>query len=141
VPTRFLDDETPVVQFDPQLEVSPFALFRRLKDGDAPLLVDLRGAPTSFEEPEGAIGPPGAEGAEQMGLAGAIPDPGPEWEPPDDRDTVLFDQDGSLAVARARALQAEGFERVRALFGGIDLYRFSLDPQVVGAETFLIARE
>ena len=123
MPTRYLDDETPVVQFDPLLEVSPFALFRRLKEGDAPLIVDLR-----------------AEPGEDT-LAGAVADPGPTWEPPDDRDTVLFDQDGSLAVARARALQAEGFERVRALFGGLDLYRFSLDPQVVGAETFLVSRE
>jgi hypothetical protein len=120
VPTRYLDDETPVVQFDPQLEVSPFALFRRLKEGDSPLLVDLR------------------EEAGEYTLTGALPDPGSAWEPPDDRDTVLFDQDGSLAVARARTFQAEGFERVRALFGGIDLYRFSLDPQVVGAETFLV---
>lgn len=120
MPTRFLDDETPVVQFDPLLEVSPFALFRRLKEGDAPTLVDLRPAPGS------------------SGLAGAIADPGPDWEPSDDGDTVLFDQDGSLAVARARDLQAAGFERVRALFGGLDLYEFSLDPLVVGAETFLV---
>ncbi len=121
MPTRFLDDETPVVQFDPLLEVSPFALFRRLREGDTPLLVDLR------------------SGAEGLGLAGAVADPGPGWEPPDDRDTILFDQDGSLAVDRARTLQAEGFERVRALFGGLDLYQFSLDPQVVGEETFLVA--
>ena len=45
MPTRYLDDATPIVQFDPQLEVSPFALFRRVKDGDPPLLVDVRPAP------------------------------------------------------------------------------------------------
>jgi len=33
MPTRYLDDETPVVQFDPLLEISPFVLFRRLKEG------------------------------------------------------------------------------------------------------------
>jgi len=35
MPTRYLEDSTPVVQFDPQLEVSPFALFRRLAHASA----------------------------------------------------------------------------------------------------------
>jgi hypothetical protein len=120
VPTRFLDDSTPIVQFDPQLEISPFALFRRLKDGQPPLLVDVR--------PE-----PGA-----LTLAGAIPYPGPEWSPPVDEDVVLFDDDGALAVEGARHMQAAGWPRVRALFGGLELYEFSLDPEVVGEETFLV---
>lgn len=125
VPTRFLDDGdgTPVVQFDPQLEVSPFALFRRLREGQAPLLVDVR--------PEPGL----------LGLAGAIPYPGPEWAPPADRDVVLFDDDGALAVDGARHMQAAGFPRVKALFGGLDLWEFSLDPQVVGEETYLVRRE
>jgi len=120
MPTRYLDDATPVVQFDPQLEISPFALFRRIKDGDPPLLVDVRSAP----------GP--------LSLRGAIPYPGPEWSPPADRDVVLFDDDGAAAVDGARHMQAAGWPRVKALFGGLDLYEFSLDPEVVGAETFLL---
>jgi hypothetical protein len=119
MPTRYLDDATPVVQFDPQLEVSPFALFRRLKDGDAPLLVDVRPLPG------------------RLTLAGAVPYPGPEWSPPADRDVVLFDDDGATAVDGARHMQAAGWPRVHALFGGLELYEFSLDPDVVGEETFL----
>jgi len=119
MPTRYLDDTTPVVQFDPQLEVSPFALFRRMKDGDPPLLVDVRPAPG------------------RLSLQGAIPYPGPEWSPPRDRDVVLFDDDGSLAIEGTRHMQAAGWPNVKALFGGLELYEFSLDPEVVGAETFL----
>jgi hypothetical protein len=120
MPTRFLDDSTPVVQFDPQLEVSPFTLFRRIKEGKAPLLVDVRPAP----------GP--------LSLQGAIPYPGPDWSPPAGQDVVLFDDDGATAVDGARHMQAAGYPRVRALFGGLDLYEFSLDPEVVGEETFLL---
>jgi hypothetical protein len=119
MPTREYGS-APVVEFDPQVEISPFALFRRLRDGrNVPLLVDLRPAPADVT------------------LAGALPWPGADWEPPDDADTVLFDDDGARAVVMTRELQARGCERVRALFGGLDLYRFALDPEVVGAETFL----
>ena len=120
MPTRFLDDSTPVIQFDPQLEVSPFVLVRRMKEGQAPVLIDVRTQP-------GAVT-----------LAGAIPYPGPEWAPPADQDVVLFDDDGSVAIDGARHMQAAGWPRVKALFGGLELYEFSLDPEVVGAETFLV---
>lgn len=120
MPTRYLDDATPVVQFDPQLEVSPFALFRRIKDGDPPLLVDVRPA----------LG--------RLSLQGAISYPGPDWSPPRDRDVVLIDDDGALALDGARHMQAAGWGNVKALFGGLELYEFSLDPEVVGAETFLV---
>ncbi len=120
MPTRYLDDATPVVQFDPQLEVSPFALFRRMKDGDPPLLVDVRPAPG------------------RLSLEGAIPYPGPEWSPPRDRDVVLIDDDGSRAIEGTRHMQAAGWLNVKALFGGLELYEFSLDPEVVGEETFLV---
>lgn len=122
MPTRYLDDETPVVQFDPLLEVSPFILFRRLKEGQAPLLIDVR--------PE-----PG-----RLTIQGAIPYPGPDWSPPADQDVVLFDDDGATAIDGARHMQAAGYPRVKALFGGLDLYEFSLDPEVVGQETFLVRR-
>jgi hypothetical protein len=120
VPTRFLEDSTPVVQFDPQLEVSPFVLFRRLKEGQPPLLVDVRPVPGNLT------------------LATAIPYPGPDWSPPADRDVVLFDDDGTVALEGAHHMQAAGWPRVKALFGGLELYEFSLDPQVVGEETFLV---
>ena len=122
MPTRFLDDSTPVVQFDPQLEVSPFVLFRRIKEGQAPLLIDVR--------PE----------AGRLTLEGAVPYPGPDWSPPADADVVLLDDDGSLAIDGARHMQAAGWPRVKALFGGLDLYEFSLDPEVIGEETYLVRR-
>jgi len=122
MPTRFVDGEKPVVQFDPQLEASPFAVFRRLREGQPPLLIDVRPEP----------GP--------LTLRGAIPYPGPEWSPPADADVVLFDDDGVLAVDGARHMQAAGHPRVKALFGGLDLWEFSLDPAVVGAETYLERR-
>ncbi len=124
MPTRYLEDLTPVVQFDPQLEVSPFVLFRRLKEGPKegrpPLLIDVRPRPGNLT------------------LAGAVPYPGPEWSPPADRDVVLFDDDSTVALDGARHMQAAGWPRVKALFGGLELYEFSLDPQVVGEETFLL---
>ncbi|HEX5761155.1 MAG TPA: hypothetical protein VF121_18370 [Thermoanaerobaculia bacterium] len=120
MPTSLLDDSTPVVQFDVQLEVSPYAVFRRLRDGDPPLLIDVRPQPG------------------RLTLRGAEPYPGPEWAPPADRDVVLFDDDGALAVQGARHMQAAGWPRVKALFGGLELYEFALDPEVVGAETYLV---
>jgi hypothetical protein len=110
---------TTTLRFDPWTEVSPFVLFRALKEGRPPLLVDVRPEP----------GP--------LTLAGALRWPGPEWVPPAGEDVVLFDDDGALALATVRRLQDAGFRRVRALFWGLVLYEFALDPAVVGAETFL----
>lgn len=121
MPFHLREDGKPVVAFDPRLEISPFALFRRLDEGREPLLVDVR---------------PDAAG---RGLRGAQPLPAGDWQPPADRDVVLFDDDGTAAVELAARLIAAGHERVRALFGGLELYEFSLDPQVVGAETYLVA--
>jgi rhodanese-related sulfurtransferase len=126
MPTRFLEDgATPVVQFDPQLEVSPFAVFRSLREERGPLLLDVR---------------PMSAKAGALTLAGAVPYPGPDWTPPADRDVVLFDEDGSIAIEGARHMQAAGYPRVKALFGGLDLWEFSLDPEVVGADTYLVRR-
>ncbi len=109
----------PVLRFDPRSEVSPFALFRALKEGRPPRLVDVRPAPG------------------RLSFAGAIPWPGPEGSPPRGTDVVLFDDDGALALEIAHRLQATGNSNVRALFGGLELYEFSLDPAVVGEEVFL----
>jgi rhodanese-related sulfurtransferase len=135
MPTRFLEDgATPVVQFDPQLEVSPFAVFRSLREERGPLLIDVR--PMSAMSDMPAM--PAEPGA--LTLAGAVPYPGPDWTPPADRDVVLFDEDGSIAIEGARHMQAAGYPRVKALFGGLDLWEFSLDPEVVGADTYLVRR-
>jgi len=118
------EDAAPVVTFDTRVEVSPFELFRALREGRPPLLLDLRGEPG-----------PAAPG--RLALRGAVPFPGPDWRPPVDQEVVLIDDDGIRAAAEARRLQAAGFPRVRALFGGLALYEFSLDPEVVGEDTGL----
>lgn len=119
MPTNFLDDETPVVQFDLRLEISAFVVFRRLRDGKPMSLIDVR------PEPEGYT----LEGAEPF-LEG--------WQPPSDRQVVLFDDDGRRAIEIAGRFQEEGHTHVKALFGGLELWKFSLDPEIVGAETFLV---
>ena len=120
MPTRHTTRGTPVVQFDPQLEIPPYTVYRRLKEGDPPLLIDVR--------PAGG----------RLALMGARALPAPDWKPPREMDVVLVDDDGATAVEMARRLQAAGFPKVRALFGGLQLYEFSLDPQVVGTENYLI---
>jgi rhodanese-related sulfurtransferase len=121
--------DTPVVQFDPLLEISPFALFRRLQAGSAPRLVDIR--------PASAAASPA-----MLSLAGAEHGPDEDWRPAaPDEEVVLFDDHGNRAVELARQLQEAGFSRVKALFGGLDLYEFSLDPEIVGQETFLVKQE
>jgi len=119
MPTVRLADDTPVVQFDPQVEVSPFLLFRQLREGRAPRLLDVRPEPADVT----------LAGAERVDLA--------SWEPDAGVEAVLFDDDGELAVAAARRLQAAGHGGIRALFGGLELWSFALDAQVVGEETYL----
>ena len=110
----------PVVEFRPELEVSPFAVFRALKDGQEVLLVDVRSEPG------------------QLSLAGSIRAQREDWTPPDKViKVVLFDEDGSEALPHVQRLIDDGYDNVRALFGGLELYEFALDPQVVGEETFL----
>jgi hypothetical protein len=119
MPTYLRPDDKPVVQFDPLREISPFTLFRRMKDGRFPQLIDVRAKPRNKT------------------LRGAKPWAGESWEPDPEVEVVLFDQDGTEAEPIVRRLQAAGHETVKMLFGGLDLYEFSLDPEVVGAETFL----
>lgn len=109
----------PPIDLDPEAEVTPHALFRELAEGRRPLLADVR--------PEG----------ERPSLVGAVPWPGEGWEPPADRGTVLFDDDGLAARELAHRLRGRGFSRVRSLYGGLRLYDFALDPEVVGDERFL----
>ena len=119
MPLHYRSDNKPVVEFDPQLEITPFTLFRRLREGQDLLLVDVR------PEPSG------------LTLLGAIQLPDPDWQPAKDQNVLLFDDDGTTAVAMTQRLQAQGHSAVRALFGGLLLYEFSLDPDVVGEGTFL----
>ncbi len=107
------------MEFDPRLEISPFVLFRRLREGSGPQLIDARRSPS------------------ELRLEGAIPYPGGDWEPEPEAEVVLFDEDGREALPLVQRLQAAGFERVKLLFGGLQLYEFALSPDVVGAETFL----
>src|ERR1700687_3242848 len=123
MPTRHTTKGTPVVQLDTQLEVRPHTTPGRRKEGDPPLLIDVR--------PAGG----------RLALMGARALPGKEWTPPPEMDVVLVDDGGAWSVEIARRLQAAGFPRVRALFGGLQLYEYSLDPQVVGPETYLIKRQ
>lgn len=119
MPLHFRSDDKPVVEFDPQLELSPFTLFRRLREGQDLVLIDVRSEPRGWT------------------LLGASQLPSPDWVPPEGQDVLLFDDDGTEAVTLTQALQAQGYPAVRALFGGLRLYEFSLDPEVVGEETFL----
>ncbi len=121
MPFHLRDDGKPVVAFEPRLEISAFTLFRRLKEGREMLLIDVRPAPRDGRS-----------------LQGSQPLPEDDWQPPEGLDVVLFDDDGSSAVELAKRLIADGHPRVRALFGGLDLYEFSLDPRVVGSETYLV---
>ncbi len=63
------------------------------------------------------------------------------WDPdrplPSAAVIVLVDQDGTLARPLTLRLQREGYHHVRALFQGIALYDYCLDPRVVGDERFL----
>ncbi len=125
MPTFRGEDDAPVVQFDPGLEISPFTLFRRLQAGTAPRLVDVRaGAPRASDS--------------NRSLAGAERPSEGDWKPESlEEEVVLLDDHGNAAAQQARRLQSEGYRGVKALFGGLDLYEFSLDPEIVGAETFL----
>jgi len=120
MPTHFNSNDQPIVQYDPRLEISPFALFRRIQGGRSPLLLDARAIPGVHT------------------LQGAEPFPGEDWEPPADRDVVLFDVDGTEALPHVLRYQNAGHARVKMLFGGLELYEFSLDPEIVGSETFLV---
>ncbi len=120
MPTNYQDDLTPVVEFDLRLEVSAFIVFRRLRDGRIPtILVDVRAHPSAYS----------LEGAIALSV---------DFKPPEDKQVVLFDDDGSEAIPLAERFCEAGYTNVKALFGGLELWKFSLDPEIVGQETYLV---
>jgi hypothetical protein len=116
---RVLDGIEAVPDFDPGIDLAPCTLFRRLQEGP-PLLLLTVDAPR-----------PTLEGARPWRPGEPLPAAPPEGE------IVLIDQDGTAARALAVELHASGHGPVKALFGGVTLYDYSLDPQVVGEERFL----
>lgn len=120
MPARSSPDGTPIVELDPNIEVTPFELFRRLRDSASPLrLVDLRSSPRGWT------------------LRGAVFRSAETVTEDAEVDTVVFDLDGRLGPDVVRRLRARGETRIWALFGGLELYRFCLDPEIVGSDTFL----
>jgi hypothetical protein len=121
----------PRVTFDPEVDLSPYELFRRLREGRPPEL---------FHLVDGASEPDPA-GRPCRTLRGSVPLPRGRldrgWRPPTGRDCALFDEDGARARAAVLALMARGVTGVRALYGGLRLYDYALDPRVVGSERYL----
>lgn len=109
-----------VPSFEPEIHIAPVELFRLLAEPEPPLLIEWAAA------------------ASGVTFVGALPWPGPDWRPAaPETAIVVVDADGRAATDLARRLRAEGFTGVRALYGGVDLYEFALDPEVVGPERHL----
>lgn len=120
MPVQHTDDGTPIVGFEPAIEISPFELFTRLRENqDRPVLVDLRRTPTDWR------------------LRGSIRASDTDLEPPADRDTVFYDQAGDTSPAVVAGWRDRGFSRTWALMGGMDLYSFCLDASILDTDTFL----
>ncbi len=113
----------PPVDLDPEVEITPYALFRRLQGGEPPLLIDIRSAPSGLTF-RGAV-------------ARSRTECGPSWRPPGEGTVILFDDEGTGAREIARRLRSEGHEAL-SLFGGLRLYDAALDPAVVGEERYLV---
>lgn len=111
----------PVIVFDQSLHISPFELYRALREGRSPALIDVRPQPGLLT----------FEGALTLRDATGIP-----WTTA----LVLFDDDGSLADREVEGLRNAGHPRCRALYGGLALYELAMVPDVVGPESFLIRR-
>lgn len=119
-------DPVPIdLDLDPEIHLSPYTLYRWLSEGRRLLLADVRPRPQGGAPPERT-------------LLGAEIVPGPDWTPPAGLPVILFDDDGRTAAPLARRLRTAGHGQVHALFGGLELYDYALDPQVVGEERCLI---
>ena len=107
------------LDFDPAIDCDPYTLFRRLKEGRPPRLLVV-----AATEP----------------ILTAAQAWSPDQSLPTAREIVLVDQDGTTARPLALRLQQAGHHHIRALFGGIELYDYCLDPRVVGEERFFQAQ-
>ncbi len=113
-----------VPDFDPDLHIAPAALLHKLrcvfaKKGASLQVFDMRTGEVETR----------LRGAEPLpeGKKGDV-----HWSPTPGVEVVLIDEDGSAATEAARAWRQAGYENVRALYGGMRLYEFSLDVEVVG---------
>jgi hypothetical protein len=113
----------PVPEIEEPLHISPYELFRRLADGEAMSLIDLRPSGRTLR---GATHRPDLRAPSQE--VQSLPHLA--------AGTILVDWTDTDATELARRLRAAGHD-VRALYGGIELWEFALDPQVVGEERFL----
>jgi hypothetical protein len=118
-----VNDATPPFADPPAIEeplhITPFELFRRLSEGETPTMIDLRADGATLR---------GATRRPELRDAGA----GITLED----GAILIDWSDAETTRLARLLRAAGRD-VRALYGGIELWDFALDPQVVGEERFL----
>lgn len=123
--------DLPPVSFDPEVDASPYELFRRFREGRPPALYRLQEGPHAEGGTRSA--PWTLRGARTLSRQEL--DRG--WAPPAGQDAVLFDEDGTRARPAVLALERRGVGGVRALFGGLRLYDYALDPRVVGEERHL----
>ena len=100
-------------------EIEPAALERRLREPDAPLLLDVR-TPQEWAicRIDGATWIPLQELPERMR----------ELDP--SREIVVYCHAGARSAAAARTLRAAGFERVLNLAGGIRAWAAAVDPSM-----------
>ena len=117
-----MNEATPLFVEPPAIEeplhISPFELFRRLTDGETPTMIELR--------------------ADGVTLRGAVRRPALAADSELPAGAILIDWSDAETTRLARLQRAAGRD-VRALYGGIELWDFALDPQVVGEERFLTA--
>ncbi|MEM7052081.1 MAG: rhodanese-like domain-containing protein [Acidobacteriota bacterium] len=121
-----------VPAFDPDLHRAPTEVFRRFAAGAPPRVIELV---SRTGEPAGTTlvsAQPVSTEELAAGDAPLIP-----WQ---SDELLLIDESGEDAEAWARRLRARGFQQVYALYGGLGLYRFALDPAVVGEERYLRPR-
>lgn len=112
------------MDFDPRSHLSPYRLFRWLREGRSLTLLDLRPPPVPLT----------LAGARPFGhLQDLLADGLVEG----DGLLVLFDDDGTSAAAALEELPMQLRSGARILFGGLELYDYCLDPQVVGDERYL----
>jgi len=102
-----------------QIEIAPDELSRRLKAGDAPLLVDVR---TAGEHAICALPSSKLLPLDQL--------PGSLDELPKDEEIVLYCHHGMRSMNAAIWLQQQGWSKVKSLAGGIDRWSLSIDPKV-----------